>query len=356
MDYLEVLEKTRAGKRISSEEACLLFRTAPLLQLAETANYLTRKRHPDPIVTYIVDRNINYTNICISQCRFCAFYRPPDHPEGYVLDWPTLEKKIAETRARDGIQILLQGGLHPNLDITYFEEILRLIKRYFPDINIHGLSPPEIIHISRQSGLTISQTLIRLKEAGLGSIPGGGAEILSDRVRGLISPRKCSSQEWLLVMEEAHKLGLKTTATMMYGHIETSEERIEHLIKLRRLQDRTGGFTAFIPWSFQHPNTALGSKKSSYAFDYLKTLALARIVLDNFMNIQASWVTQGPKIAQIALFFGANDLGSTMLEENVVRATGVSFSLTEADLQRLITDIGFIPQRRNTFYELISKG
>ena len=354
MSYKDILEKTRTGDRISAMEACQLFRTAPLLTLGETANYLTRQKHPEPIVTYIVDRNINYTNICISQCRFCAFYRHTDHPEGYLLEWPILEKKIEETLAQGGIQILMQGGLHPQLEITFFEELLTRIKTHFPEIHIHGFSPPEIIHISRQSNLTIPQTLVRLKAAGLGSIPGGGAEILSDRVRKLISPNKCTSQEWLLVMEQAHKLGLRTTATMMYGHIETIEERIEHLIKLRELQDKTGGFTAFIPWSFQHPNTALGKQKPSFAFDYLKTLAIARIVLDNFANIQASWVTQGSKIAQIALFFGANDLGSTMLEENVVRSAGVSFCLTEADLRRLIADIGFIPYRRNTFYDLIS--
>jgi cyclic dehypoxanthinyl futalosine synthase len=353
MNYDDILEKVRCGERVTGFEACELFRTAPLLRLGVTANYLTQQKHPEPIVTYIVDRNINYTNICISQCHFCAFYRYSDHREAYLLEWSVLEKKINETLAQGGTQILMQGGLHPQLNITFFEELLSRIKTHFPEINIHGFSPPEIIHMVRQSGLSVPEILARLKAAGLGSIPGGGAEILSDRVRKLISPNKCTSHEWLLVMEEAHELGLRTTATMMYGHIETIEERIDHLIKLRDLQDKTRGFTAFIPWSFQPSHTLLGKQKSSFAFDYLKTLAISRIVLDNFANIQASWVTQGPKIAQIALFFGANDLGSTMLEENVVRAAGVSFCLAESDLRRLITDIGLIPCRRNTFYEVM---
>jgi len=353
LDYREILERVRSGERLGRQEAIFLYSKAPLLELAVLAHQLRFKKHPDPYVTYIVDRNINYTNICISGCQFCAFYRPSGHPEAYLLDWPILEKKLKETSDQEGIQILLQGGLHPSLDIGYFVGLLRKIKDHFPHIHIHGLSPPEIVHISKVSGLTIEQTLSQLKEAGLGSIPGGGAEILSDRVRRLISPRKCTSQQWLEVMEAAHRLGLRTTATMMYGHIETLEERIDHLLKIRQLQDKTGGFTAFIPWSFQHRNTALGQKRPSYAVDYLRTLALARLILDNFHNIQASWVTQGPKIAQIALFFGANDLGSTMLEENVVRATGTFFRLKESDLQRLIVDSGFIPRRRNTFYQLL---
>lgn len=322
-----------------------------LLLLGQTAQQRRISLHPEPAVTYVVDRNINYTNICISGCRFCAFYQGLDSPTAYVLSFETLGKKIQETLDLGGTQILLQGGLHPKLTLDYFQELLRWIKARYK-IHIHGFSPPEIIHFSNISGYSIEKVILRLKESGLDSIPGGGAEVLSDRVRREISPKKGSAADWLRVMETAHGLGLKTTATMMFGHIETLEERLAHLFALRDLQDRTGGFTAFIPWTFQPGNTNL-SLTEAKGVEYLRMLALSRLVLDNIPNVQASWVTQGPKVAQIALYFGANDLGSTMIEENVVAATGVSHRLSLADMRRLIETAGFEPCQRDTFYNRI---
>ncbi|MBI2876367.1 MAG: dehypoxanthine futalosine cyclase [Candidatus Tectomicrobia bacterium] len=349
----ELEEKILAGERIDREEALALYHACDLLSLGAMAHALSlaRRPHAREVVTYVVDRNINYTNVCLSQCRFCAFWRPPGHPEAYVISWPQLAAKLEETLALGGNQILLQGGLHPELDLGFYEELLARIRASYP-IHVHGFSPPEILHIARQSRRSVPEVLKRLKAAGLGSIPGGGAEVLVDRVRTEISPQKCTAREWLGVMEAAHRLGLRTTATMMFGQRETVAERIEHLLAVRALQDRTGGFTAFIPWPFQPQNTALGGESTS-ALDYLKTLALSRIVLDNFANLQASWVTQGPQVGQIALLFGANDLGSTMIEENVVRAAGTAYCLAEAELRRLIADLGLLPRRRNVFYELL---
>ncbi|MGQ9500273.1 MAG: cyclic dehypoxanthinyl futalosine synthase [Dissulfurimicrobium sp.] len=349
----DLSEKVRGRQRLSFEEALFLYEKADLLTLGTLADEIRRLIHPEPIVTYVIDRNINYTNICISGCKFCAYYRAPGDKEGYVLSKEELAQKIEETKALGGTQILLQGGLHPDLPLSFYEDMLSFIKSSFA-IHCHAFSPPEIIHLAKLSGLSINDVLSRLKAAGLDSIPGGGAEILSDRVRNIISPKKASTNEWLDVMEAAHGLGIRTTATMMFGHVETTEERILHLIRLRELQDRTGGFTAFIPWPFQPKNTAL-NVKSATAHEYLKLLALSRIVLDNFQNLQASWVTQGPKIAQIALFFGANDLGSTMIEENVIAATGVNHRLSENEIRRLITDAGFLPRQRLMDYKFVDE-
>jgi cyclic dehypoxanthinyl futalosine synthase len=328
-----------------------LYERAPLLELGGLADAERWRQHPDPVVSYIIDRNINYTNVCVAQCGFCAFYRDLPSAEGYVLSKQELAQKIEETLALGGNQILLQGGLHPDLGIEYYEELFRWIKGSYP-IWIHGLSPAEIKHICKVSGLSTETALRRLIGAGLDSIPGGGAEILSDRVRNVIGIAKGSTGDWLEVMEVAHGLGLKTTATMMFGHVETLEERVEHLLHLRELQDRTRGFTAFIAWTFQPANTALARDELS-SFQYLRTLAVARLLLDNFPNVQASWVTQGGKIGQVSLRFGANDFGSLMIEENVVSAAGAHFRLTEAEIARNIQDAGFQPKRRRMDYTIV---
>ncbi len=348
----KIIQKVIDGERLNKEEALELF-NFELAELGYLARLARFRLNPERIVTYVVDRNINYTNICISGCKFCAYYKPPGSPDGYVLSFEELGKKIRETIELGGYQILLQGGLHPDLPLEFYEEMLKFIKTNFPQIHIHGFSPPEIVHFSKISGLTIEEVLKRLIKAGLDSIPGGGAEILSDRVRSILSPNKATTEEWLLVMETAHKLGLKTTATMMFGHIETDEEIIEHLLKIRALQDKTGGFTAFIPWTFQPKNTKLSHLIKAGSAKYLKVLAISRIVLDNIKNIQVSWVTQGPHIAQIALEFGGNDFGSTMIEENVVAATGVSHRLSEDQIRHYIQSAGYIPKRRKMDYTII---
>ena len=348
----EIVAKVRAGERLSREEALVLWKEASFFELGFLAREVRFRIHPERLVTYIVDRNINYTNICLSGCKFCAYYRPPGDPEGYVLPLEELFRKIEETIALGGTQILLQGGLHPDLPLSFYEEMLKAIKERFPGLHIHGFSPPEIVHFAKISGLSIEEVLRRLIRAGLSSIPGGGAEILVDRVRAKISPRKCSAGQWLEVMRTAHRLGLKTTATMMFGHVETIEDRLEHLEKIRALQDETGGFTAFIPWPFQPGNTELKVPKV-LPVEYLKMLALSRLFLDNVPNLQASWVTQGPKVAQVALEFGANDFGSTMIEENVVAAAGVSHRLSIEEIEKLIRDAGFEPRRRLMDYTLL---
>ncbi|MCW5212035.1 dehypoxanthine futalosine cyclase [Desulfobulbus sp. TB] len=349
----QITDKVISGERITSEEFLLLADTADLYQLGFMADAVRKRLNPEPQVTYVIDRNINYTDICLSACKFCAFFKAPENPAGKVLSKKELLQKIHETQKLGGTQILLQGGLHPDLPLEFYEDMLRFMKE--TGIHIHGFSPPEVCHFAELTGLSVKTVLQRLMAAGLDSMPGGGAEILSDRVREQLAPHKCSADEWIAVMETAHKLGMRTTATMMFGHIETWEERLEHLQRLRDLQDRTGGFTAFIPWPFQPDNTVLadtiqsdqgsGIKKAS-AFTYLRMLALSRIFLDNFANIQASWVTQGPKIAQLSLFFGANDFGSTMIEENVVAAAGVHFRLSEQEIRYLVRDAGFSPQQR----------
>ncbi len=345
------IDKVLAGQRLSREEGVRLLRDGELLELGRLADIVRRRLHPEPVVTYIIDRNINYTNVCVAQCAFCAFYRDLPSREGYLLSRPELAQKIEETLALGGNQILLQGGLHPDLGIEFYEELFRWMKARYP-IWIHGLSPAEVQHIRKVSDLTLEDTLRKLMAAGLDSIPGGGAEILSDRVRGIIGIAKGTTAEWLEVMEVAHRLGMRTTATMMFGHAERTSERIDHLLLIRDLQDRTGGFTAFIAWTFQPENTAMAGDELT-SFQYLRTLAVSRIVLDNVPNIQASWVTQGPKIGQISLHFGANDFGSLMIEENVVSAAGAHFRLTEAEIARNIVDAGYTPKRRNMRYEIL---
>lgn len=347
-----IIDKALAGERLSGDEFLTLAEKGDLYQLGFLANAIRQRKHPDPMVTYVIDRNINYTDICISACKFCAFFKAPEDAAGSVLSNEELGKKIEETKALGGTQILLQGGLHPEKPLSFYEEMLRFIKGY--DIHIHGFSPPEVCHFAKLSGLSVREVLIRLRQAGLDSIPGGGAEILSDRVRQETAPRKCSADEWIGVMEEAHHLGMRTTATMMFGHIETMAERLEHLQRVRDLQDRTGGFTAFIPWPFQPDNTVLAHLPKTTAVQYLRMLALARIFLDNIPNIQASWVTQGPKIAQLSLFFGANDFGSTMIEENVVAAAGVGFRLSEQEIRTLVQEAGFTPRQRRMDYSLVA--
>ena len=348
-----VVEKAWNGERLTKEEALTLWEKADFYTLATLAHLRRLTLHPESVVTYVIDRNINYTNVCLSGCRFCAFYRSPGGEGGYVLSQGELANKIEETLSLGGTQILLQGGMHPDLDMRFYEDMLRFIKERF-SIHIHAFSPPEIVHLARTEKLEIEEVLLRLQRSGLDSIPGGGAEILMDEVRSKISPKKCSSQEWLGVMESAHALGLRTTATMMFGHIETLEHRLEHLLKLRELQDRTTGFTAFIPWTFQPDNTRLETKPAT-AMDYLRTLAMSRLVLDNIPNLQVSWVTMGSRVAQVALQFGANDFGSTMIEENVVAAAGVRHRLSVEDIRRVITDAGYEPRQRNTFYEIIKE-
>ncbi len=348
--------------RIDKHTALKLLKNSDLLDLGETADTIRKNLHSEGIVTFIVDRNINYTNICINKCRFCAFYRDAESPDAYLLDKDEIFKKIDETIALGGTQILLQGGIHPELGLDYYTNLLKSIKDRY-SINIHGFSPPEIYYLADRHHLTIKETLAILRSAGLDSIPGGGAEILSDRVREVLSPKKIKSSQWMSVMEEAHKIGMRTTATMMFGSIEEPEDIIEHLDAIRTLQDKTRGFTAFIPWSFQPKNTEIGSRFTVHgsrfygatAVDYLKVLAVSRIYLDNVRNIQASWVTQGLRLAQAALRFGANDFGSTMIEENVVRAAGVSYRVSKEDIIQAIKSAGFKAAQRDTHYNLIKE-
>ncbi|MCK5541741.1 MAG: dehypoxanthine futalosine cyclase [Desulfobacterales bacterium] len=352
MEYIEKLyDKIRKDQRIDIDEGLYLYNNAEFLILASLADSKRYKFNLEKNITYVIDRNINYTNICVSGCKFCAFYKKPGTSDGYVLSTKTLFEKIEETLELKGTQILLQGGMNPELNLDYYTDLLKSIKENF-NIHIHGFSPTEINYIAEKSDLSIKDAIIILKQAGLDSIPGGGAEILCDEIRKKVSPDKCMSEPWLKVMEEAHGLGMRTTATMMFGHLEKPIHIFKHLNKLRNLQDQTKGFTAFIPWTFQPDNTLLKVKKTS-ATEYLRVLALSRIFLDNFDNIQASWVTQGDKIAQLALFFGANDMGSTMIEENVVAAAGVDFMLPEKELRRLIFEAGFTPRQRDCYYNLI---
>jgi cyclic dehypoxanthinyl futalosine synthase len=348
----KIRKKVHAGERLSREEGVALIRDGELLELGALADEVRWRLHPEPVVTYIIDRNINYTNVCTAQCAFCAFYRDLPSKEGYLLSKAELSQKIEETIALGGSQLLLQGGLHPDLGIEFYEELFRWIKSTYPTIWIHGLSPAEVKHIEKVSRLSTEEALRRLMAAGLDSIPGGGAEILSDRVRQIIGIHKGSTADWLGVMEGAHRLGMRTTATMMFGHVETLEERIDHLLHLRDLQDRTHGFTAFIAWTFQPSNTAIGGEELT-SFVYLRTLAVARVMLDNFPSVQASWVTQGGKIGQVSLRFGANDFGSLMIEENVVSAAGAHFRLTEEEIARNIQQAGFIPKRRTMNYDIV---
>lgn len=353
METDRILEKAMQGERLSIGEAADLYERAGFFELGHAAHSVRLRKHPDPMVTYVVDRNINYSNICVCGCRFCAFFRAPDQDGGYVLSREELAQKIEETLALGGTQILMQGGHHPTLPLSFYEDMLRFIKERYP-IHIHAFSPPEIVHFSKLEGLDISTVIERLRAAGLDSIPGGGAEILVDTVRKSVSPNKCSTAEWLGVMEAAHHQGMRTTATMMFGHEEAPHHRLEHLLALRELQDRTGGFTAFIPWAFQPNNTSI-RRSPETAVSYLRLLAVSRLVLDNFDNVQASWVTMGPKVAQLALQFGANDFGSTMIEENVVAATGVHFRLSTREIRRIIRAAGFKPGQRTMAYQLVEE-
>jgi cyclic dehypoxanthinyl futalosine synthase len=355
VDERQLHDKAASGGRLSADEGLALLESDNLAALGRAADAATRRLHPEPFRTYNIDRNINYTNICTSGCRFCAFSRKLDDADGYVIEPDELNRKIEETIALGGRQILLQGGLHPKLTIDWYENLLRGIKGRFPQVNVHGFSPPEVDHIAAISRLSIGETLVRLKEAGLGSLPGGGAEILVDRVRRELSPCKTSADRWLEVCRTWNDLGGRGTATMMFGHVETAADRIEHLERLRQLQDQTHGFTAFICWTFQPGNTTLADLPKLGAFEYLKTLAVSRLFLDNFPNLQASWVTQGLAVGQLALHFGANDFGSLMIEENVVAAAGTSFHATEAEIRRAIAGAGYTPMQRNVFYGLVEQ-
>ena len=353
--YASPLFPDNNGMALSREQALDYFRSDDLIGLGMEADAVRRRLHPEGVVTYIIDRNINYTNFCTEYCTFCAFYRPLKGKlagEGYILDFETIYQKIAETLEMGGTGVLMQGGLHPDLKIDWFERLLRGIKERFPQIWLHCFSASEILAIAEYSDLTVRETIERLRAAGLDSIPGGGAEILDDEVRQRIARLKCSTEEWVLVHRTAHQLGMRTTATMMFGVGETLEQRVNHFDVIRRLQDETGGFTAFIPWSFQPKHTALGGRgwDEATAVDYLKVLAIARLYLDNIENVQASWVTQGLKVLELGLHFGGNDVGSVMLEENVVKAAGTSNCTTEEELRRIIRDAGFKPVQRDTLY------
>jgi cyclic dehypoxanthinyl futalosine synthase len=347
-----ILDDVVAGVRLSATDAVHLLESRDRGAIGRAADAVTRRLHPEPYRTYNIDRNINYTNVCTAVCDFCAFYRGPKHPEGYVLDHEVLLGKIAEMVAVGGDQILLQGGLHPTLPLEWYEDLLREIKDRFPQVNVHGFSPPEIHHFTKVSKRPLREVLERLARAGLGSLPGGGGEILVDRVRQAMTRGKVLTDDWLEVHRQWHLLGGRSTATMMFGHIETLAERIEHLDRVRDLQDETGGFTAFICWSFQPDNTEMADIPPAGSFEYLKTQAVARLYLDNVANIQSSWVTQGRDIGQLALLFGANDMGSLMMEENVVSAAGTVHHLTLEQMRSAISELGWIPRRRNVFYEL----
>ncbi len=349
-----ILDKALDGERISDDDAVTLLESRDLVSVGRAADELRRRRTDPARITFIIDRNLNYTNICVTDCDFCAFYRRPgDRSEGYLLPKPVIFKKIEETLAIGGTGVLMQGGHHPDLGIDYYEDLFRSIKQRYK-IHLHALSPPEVQHISRRSKLTIPETLTRLRDAGLDSIPGGGGEILVDRVRDIIAPKKTKSAEWLNVMRHAHRLGMSTTATMMYGHVETIPDRVEHMRRIRELQDETRGFRAFISWTFQDDGNRLGGKVPADArptsFDYLLTQAVSRIYLDNVDHIQSSWVTQGLKIGQVALGFGADDLGSVMIEENVVSAAGTTYRTSTAELVHLIKALGKTAVQRDTLY------
>lgn len=352
MTVNSILESVAQGTRVTSEEAVRLFEEADLLDLASAADGIRQRLHPDNVISYIIDRNINYTNVCREFCTFCAFYRVKGDAEAYVLPDHVIYKKIEETLALGGTGILMQGGVHPDLKIDYYERLLSGIKERFA-VHCHCFSPPEILNIARVSKLTVREVFTRLKAAGLDSMPGGGGEILDDEIREAISPLKCNTADWLMVHREAHRLGMRTTATMMIGVGETIHHRIRHLERLRDLQDKTGGFTAFIPWTFQPEHTELAQRNHPEvtAAEYLRLLALSRIYLDNFQNVQVSWLTVGLKVGQVGLRFGVNDMGSIMIEENVISAAGAKNRANDAELRRVIEDAGFHARQRTTLYE-----
>ena len=362
-----VLDRAVAGERLSPAEGLALLESHDLTAIGAAADAVTRRLHPEPYRTYNIDRNINYSNVCAAVCDFCAFYRPLKHAEAYVLPTETILEKIRETVELGGDQVLMQGGLHPTLPLEWYEDLLRTLKQHYPQVNLHAFSPPEIYHFAKISKLPVKSVLERLKSAGLGSLPGGGGEILVDRVRKLITRGKVLADDWLNVHRDWHALGGKSSATMMFGHVETLAERIEHLDRIRQTQDETGGFTAFICWTHQPPHEApwfggertdgvdMSKLSEAGAFEYLKTQAVARLYLDNVPNIQSSWVTQGEKIGGLALLFGANDMGSLMIEENVVAQAGTVYHLTLQTIRRLIRDAGYSPRQRNVFYEYLDE-
>jgi cyclic dehypoxanthinyl futalosine synthase len=352
-DIRRILDRAVAGERLRAEEGVALFGCHDLHALGRAADAVCRRLHPEPYRTYNIDRNINYTNVCAAVCDFCAFYRKSSDADAYVLPREVLCQKIEETIALGGDQILLQGGNHPTLRLEWYEELLRDLRQRYPSVNLHAFSASEIWHFHKLNKLPLRTVLERLKEAGMGSLPGGGAEILVDRVRHAITVNKVMTEEWLEVHRVWHALGGRSTCTMMFGHVETAAERVEHLERLRQLQDETGGFTAFICWTFQPEHTALADIPPAGSFEYLRTQAIARLYLDNVPNIQSSWVTQGGKIGQIALYFGANDMGSLMIEENVVSSAGTVYHLSLEQIRGAIREAGYIPRQRNVFYQLI---
>ena len=351
----DILDKAVGGERLTPDDGLRLLASHDLAAIGAAADTVSRRMHPEPYRTYNVDRNINYSNVCTAVCHFCAFYRGPKSDEGYVLSREELLKKVEETVELGGNQILLQGGLHPKFKLDWYEEMLRDIKREFPQVNVHGFSPPELYHFTKVNNLPIEEVLSRLKAAGLGSIPGGGAEILVDRVRDELTRGKVNSDNWLNVMRVWHQLGGISTATMMFGHVETLAERVEHLERIRQLQDETHGFTAFICWTFQPENTDMSHVPPTGSFEYLKTQAIARLYLDNVPSIQSSWVTQGIKMGQLAMLFGANDMGSLMIEENVVAEAGTVHFLTLQQIREAIQELGFEPRQRDVFYNLVDQ-
>jgi cyclic dehypoxanthinyl futalosine synthase len=348
-----ILARATAGERLSGEELAALFAHAGLLELGVAASAVRTRLNGEREVSYIIDRNVNYTNVCVYRCKFCAFYRRPGDDDAYVLPFDAIAAKVEETIAAGGTGLLLQGGVHPDLRLPFYEGLLRQLKTSYPQIHLHAFSAPEIHFIAKVDRLPVAEVIARLREAGLESIPGGGAEVLEDETRRRIWSRaKASTEQWLEVHREAHRQGMRTTATMMFGIGEPLSARVEHFLRIRELQDATGGFTAFIPWTFQDENTALeGEVAVSGGFDYLRTLAISRLALDNVQHVQGSWVTQGAKIGQLSLYFGADDLGSIMLEENVVAAAGATYRMSRADMDRIIIDAGFLPRQRRTLYE-----
>lgn len=359
-DIRPILEKRLAGGRLTLEETVLLLKSNDLLALGQAADTIRKQLHPNDEVSFIIDRNINYTNVCVAQCSFCAFKRDVGHEEGYTLDWHTIDQKCQELVDQGGTQVLLQGGLNPALKLPYYQELISHIQTRFPQLVVHGFSPSEIFYLAKLSKLSVMDTLRELQAAGLRTIPGGGGEILVDRVRRIIGKGKVLTDQWFEVMEAAQQLGMNTTATMMYGHIETIEERAESLIRIRESGDKYGGYRSFIHWDFQPENTELGVQVLSNpehrlgdGFDYLKLMAVARLVLDNCPNLQVSWVTQGPKMAQVALRFGGNDFGGTMMEENVVSAAGTTYMVGPSKAVELIKAAGFKPVKRDTFYNVL---
>src|SRR5947209_7165840 len=354
-DIRRILDRAAAGQRLAPDEGLAMVECHALQALGRPADTVCRRLHPEPYRTYNIDRNINYTNVCAAVCDFCAFYRKTGDADAYVLPREVLYQKIEETIALGGDQSLLQGGNHPSLKLEWYEDLLRDLKAHYPKFNLHAFSAAELWHFHKLNKLPLREVLRRLKEAGMGSLPGGGGEILVDRVRQAITVNKCLTDEWLEVHRTWHELGGRSTSTMMFGHVETLPERIESLERLRQLQDETGGFTAFICWTFQPQHTALTHIPPAGSFEYLKTQAIARLYLDNIPNIQSSWVTQGQKVGQLALSFGANDMGSLMIEENVVASAGTVYHLTLDEIKRSIRELGFTPRQRNVFYELIDE-